>query len=427
MKELIIIKMKKIVINGGRPLKGEVTISGAKNSVVALIPATILADDIVTLDGVPDISDVASLIEIMTIMGAKIERKEDSLIIDPRGVKDMPMPFGKINSLRASYYFYGSLLGRYGQATVGLPGGCDLGPRPIDLHLKAFEAMGAAMTMDGSSMKLATDGKTLQGANIYMDTVSVGATINTILAAVKAKGRTVIENAAREPEIIDVVTLLNNMGAHIRGAGTDIIIIDGVPHLHGTRHQVIPDRIEAGTYIALAAAIGEGIQINNVLYEHLESYIAKLEEMGVRMTISEDSIFVEKQTDLKAIQIKTSPYPGFATDLQQPITPLLLTAAGRGRIVDTIYEKRVNHVPELAKMGATILTLNDHIIYEGPNQLMGSSVKATDLRAGAALVIAGLMASGTTEITNVEYILRGYSDIIHKLTQLGADIQLIEE
>ena len=427
MKELIIIKMKKIVINGGRPLKGEVTISGAKNSVVALIPATILADDIVTLDGVPDISDVASLIEIMTIMGAKIERKEDSLIIDPRGVKNMPMPFGKINSLRASYYFYGSLLGRYGQATVGLPGGCDLGPRPIDLHLKAFEAMGAAMTMDGSSMKLATDGKPLQGANIYMDTVSVGATINTILAAVKAKGRTVIENAAREPEIIDVVTLLNNMGAHIRGAGTDIIIIDGVPHLHGTRHQVIPDRIEAGTYIALAAAIGEGIQINNVLYEHLESYIAKLEEMGVRMTISEDSIFVEKQTGLKAIQIKTSPYPGFATDLQQPITPLLLTAAGRGRIVDTIYEKRVNHVPELAKMGANISTLNDHIIYEGPNQLTGSSVKATDLRAGAALVIAGLMASGTTEITNVEYILRGYSDIIHKLTQLGADIQLVEE
>ena len=419
--------MKKIVINGGRPLKGEVTISGAKNSVVALIPATILADDIVTLDGVPDISDVASLIEIMTIMGAKIERKEDSLIIDPRGVKNMPMPFGKINSLRASYYFYGSLLGRYGQATVGLPGGCDLGPRPIDLHLKAFEAMGAAMTMDGSSMKLATDGKPLQGANIYMDTVSVGATINTILAAVKAKGRTVIENAAREPEIIDVVTLLNNMGAHIRGAGTDIIIIDGVQNLHGTRHQVIPDRIEAGTYIALAAAIGEGIQINNVLYEHLESYIAKLEEMGVRMTISEDSIFVEKQTGLKAIQIKTSPYPGFATDLQQPITPLLLTAAGRGRIVDTIYEKRVNHVPELAKMGATISTLNDHIIYEGPNQLTGSSVKATDLRAGAALVIAGLMASGTTEITNVEYILRGYSAIIHKLTQLGADIQLVEE
>ena len=419
--------MKKIVINGGRPLKGEVTISGAKNSVVALIPATILADDIVTLDGVPDISDVASLIEIMTIMGAKIERKEDSLIIDPRGVKDMPMPFGKINSLRASYYFYGSLLGRYGQATVGLPGGCDLGPRPIDLHLKAFEAMGAAMTMDGSSMKLATDGKPLQGANIYMDTVSVGATINTILAAVKAEGRTVIENAAREPEIIDVVTLLNNMGAHIRGAGTDIIIIDGVPQLHGTRHQVIPDRIEAGTYISLAAAVGKGIRINNVLYEHLEGFIAKLEEMGVRMTVSEDSIFVEEQSNLKAINIKTAPYPGFATDLQQPITPLLLTAEGRGTIIDTIYEKRVNHVFELAKMDADITTTNDHILYTGGRSLRGANVKATDLRAGAALVIAGLMAEGKTEITNIEFILRGYSDIIEKLRNLGADISLVEE
>ena len=419
--------MKKIIINGGRPLKGEVTISGAKNSVVALIPATILADEIVTLDGVPDISDVASLIDIMTLMGAKVERDGETLIIDPRGVQDMPMPFGKINSLRASYYFYGSLLGRYGQATVGLPGGCDLGPRPIDLHLKAFEAMGAKMTMDGSSMNLSTNGKRLRGAAIYMDTVSVGATINTILAAVKAEGRTVIENAAREPEIIDVVTLLNNMGAHIRGAGTDIITIEGVDYLHGTRHQVIPDRIEAGTYIALAAAVGEGIQINNVLYEHLESFIAKLEEMGVRMTISEDSVFVEKQENLKAVHIKPSPYPGFATDLQQPLTPLLLTANGKGSIIDTIYQKRVNHVAELMRMGATIETVSDRIVYQGPNQLTGAPVKATDLRAGAALVIAGLMAQGKTEITNVEFILRGYSHIIEKLQQLGADIKLIDE
>lgn len=419
--------MKKIIINGGRPLKGEVTISGAKNSVVALIPATILADEIVTLDGVPDISDVASLIDIMTLMGAKVERDGETLIIDPRGVQDMPMPFGKINSLRASYYFYGSLLGRYGQATVGLPGGCDLGPRPIDLHLKAFEAMGAKMTMDGSSMNLSTNGKRLRGSAIYMDTVSVGATINTILAAVKAEGRTVIENAAREPEIIDVVTLLNNMGAHIRGAGTDIITIEGVDYLHGTRHQVIPDRIEAGTYIALAAAVGEGIQITNVLYEHLESFIAKLEEMGVRMTISEDSVFVEKQENLKAVLIKTSPYPGFATDLQQPLTPLLLTANGKGSIVDTIYQKRVNHVAELMRMGATIETVGDRIVYQGPNQLTGAPVKATDLRAGAALVIAGLMAQGKTEITNIEFILRGYSHIIEKLQQLGADIELIDE
>jgi len=419
--------MKKIVIHGGRPLKGEVTINGAKNSVVALIPAVILADDIVTLDGVPDISDVDSLIDIMIAMGASVTRSEDSLTIDPRGIQNVPMPYGKINSLRASYYFYGSLLGRYGEATVGLPGGCDLGPRPIDLHLKAFEAMGAKMTMDGNYMNLSTGGQQLKGASIYMDTISVGATINTMLAAVKAKGRTIIENAAREPEIIDVATLLNNMGAHIRGAGTDIITIEGVPHLHGTRHQVIPDRIEAGTYIALAAAIGQGIQINNVLYEHLESFIAKLEEMGVRMTVSEDSIFVEEQQNLRAINIKTSPYPGFATDLQQPITPLLLTANGHGKITDTIYEKRVNHVAELAKMAGKISTSSDQIVYEGPNQLQGAQVKATDLRAGAALVIAGLMAQGKTEITNIEFILRGYSNIIEKLTSLGADIQLIEE
>ena len=419
--------MKKIVIHGGRPLKGEVTINGAKNSVVALIPAVILADDIVTLDGVPDISDVDSLIDIMVAMGASVTRSEDSLTIDPRGIQNVPMPYGKINSLRASYYFYGSLLGRYGEATVGLPGGCDLGPRPIDLHLKAFEAMGAKMTMDGNYMNLSTGGQQLKGASIYMDTVSVGATINTMLAAVKAKGRTIIENAAREPEIIDVATLLNNMGAHIRGAGTDIITIEGVSHLHGTRHQVIPDRIEAGTYIALAAAIGQGIQINNVLYEHLESFIAKLEEMGVRMTVSEDSIFVEEQQTLRAINIKTSPYPGFATDLQQPITPLLLTANGHGKITDTIYEKRVNHVAELAKMAGKISTSSDQIVYEGPNQLQGAQVKATDLRAGAALVIAGLMAQGKTEITNIEFILRGYSNIIEKLTSLGADIQLIEE
>ncbi|WP_155963284.1 UDP-N-acetylglucosamine 1-carboxyvinyltransferase [Streptococcus ruminantium] len=419
--------MKKIVISGGKALKGAVTVSGAKNSVVALIPAIILADGIVTLDGVPAISDVDSLIDIMETMGATVKRDGETLEIDSRGVQDMPMPFGKINSLRASYYFYGSLLGRFGQAVVGLPGGCDLGPRPIDLHLKAFAAMGATTTYEGQNMRLSTGGRRMQGAHIFMDVVSVGATINTILAAVKAEGRTVIENAAREPEIIDVATLLNNMGARIRGAGTDIITIDGVDYLKGTRHQVIPDRIEAGTYIALAAAVGEGVRIDNVLYEHLESYIAKLEEMGVRMTVSEDSIFVEKQDKLKAVSVKTSPYPGFATDLQQPLTPLLLRAEGRGTIIDTIYEKRIGHVQELANFGAKISTRNNHIVFEGPNQLAGASVKATDLRAGAAMIIAGLMAEGRTEITNVEFILRGYSNIIEKLTELGADIQLVEE
>ena len=420
--------MRKIIINGGKKLQGEVTVSGAKNSVVALIPAIILSDGVVTLDGVPAISDVDNLIEIIEVMGGSVKRDGETLEIDPRGVKDMPMPFGKINSLRASYYFYGSLLGRYGQATVGLPGGCDLGPRPIDLHLKAFEAMGASISYEAESMRIATDaGQRIKGAHIYMDTVSVGATINTMLAAAKADGRTVIENAAREPEIIDVATLLNNMGARVRGAGTEVITIDGVDSLHGTRHQVIPDRIEAGSYIAMAAAIGKGIKVKNVLYEHLESFIAKLEAMGVRMTVEEDAIFVEEQGDLKPVDIKTSPYPGFATDLQQPMTPLLLKASGRGKIIDTIYEKRVNHVPELARMGADIQVLGGQIVYNGPTHLSGAPVKASDLRAGAALVTAGLMAEGQTEITNIEFILRGYSNIIEKLSDLGADIRLIED
>ncbi|OHQ11920.1 UDP-N-acetylglucosamine 1-carboxyvinyltransferase [Streptococcus sp. HMSC064D12] len=420
--------MRKIIINGGKKLQGEVTVSGAKNSVVALIPAIILSDGVVTLDGVPAISDVDNLIEIIEVMGGSVKRDGETLEIDPRGVKDMPMPFGKINSLRASYYFYGSLLGRYGQATVGLPGGCDLGPRPIDLHLKAFEAMGASISYEAESMRIATDaGQCIKGAHIYMDTVSVGATINTMLAAAKAEGRTVIENAAREPEIIDVATLLNNMGARVRGAGTEVITIDGVESLHGTRHQVIPDRIEAGSYIAMAAAIGKGVKVKNVLYEHLESFIAKLEAMGVRMTVEEDAIFVEEQGDLKPVDIKTSPYPGFATDLQQPMTPLLLKAIGRGKIIDTIYEKRVNHVPELARMGADIQVLGGQIVYNGPTQLSGVPVKASDLRAGAALVTAGLMAEGQTEITNIEFILRGYSNIIEKLSDLGADIRLIED
>lgn len=420
--------MRKIIISGGKKLQGEVTVSGAKNSVVALIPAIILSDGVVTLDGVPAISDVDNLIEIIEVMGGSVKRDGETLEIDPRGVKDMPMPFGKINSLRASYYFYGSLLGRYGQATVGLPGGCDLGPRPIDLHLKAFEAMGARISYEDESMRIATDaGQRIKGAHIYMDTVSVGATINTMLAAAKADGRTVIENAAREPEIIDVATLLNNMGARVRGAGTEVITIEGVDSLHGTRHQVIPDRIEAGSYIAMAAAIGKGIKVKNVLYEHLESFIAKLEAMGVRMTVEEDAIFVEEQGDLKPVDIKTSPYPGFATDLQQPMTPLLLKASGRGKIIDTIYEKRVNHVPELARMGADIQVLGGQIVYNGPTQLSGAPVKASDLRAGAALVTAGLMAEGQTEITNIEFILRGYSNIIEKLSDLGADIRLIED
>ncbi|KAA8704948.1 UDP-N-acetylglucosamine 1-carboxyvinyltransferase [Lactococcus lactis subsp. hordniae] len=379
-----------MVINGGKRISGTIPISGAKNSVVALIPATILANDVVTLEGVPDISDVASLVEIM---GAKIERnlEEGRLVIDTRSVVSRPLPYGKINSLRASYYFNGALLGRFGQATVGLPGGCDLGPRPTDLHDKAFKDLGAKKIQEEEAEHLEVIGDSLVGTTIYMDVVSVGATINTMLAASRAKGLTIIENAAREPEIIDVATLLNNMGAQVRGAGTDIIRITGVDEMHGAQHTVIPDRIEAGTYLALAAAMGDGVIIENVIYEHLESFIAKLEEMGVGLTIREDSIEVHKSENLKSVNITSVPYPGFATDLQQPITPLLLKAKGRGSIVDTIYQKRVNHVPELSRMGANISVLDDRIIYDAPNELTGSCVQATDLRAGAALVTAGIL------------------------------------
>ncbi|HBL2927077.1 TPA: UDP-N-acetylglucosamine 1-carboxyvinyltransferase [Enterococcus faecium] len=419
--------MKKIVIKGNRPLAGEVTISGAKNSAVALIPAAILADSPVILEGVPDIQDVHSLIEILEIMGATVHFSNNILEIDPREVVSIPMPHGKINSLRASYYFMGTLLGKFGEAVVGLPGGCYLGPRPIDLHVKGFEALGAEVKNEHGAMYLRTENKGLRGNRIFMDVVSVGATINVMLAAVKAKGQTVIENAAREPEIIDVATLLNNMGAKVRGAGTDVIRIEGVETLHGCRHFMIPDRIEAGTYLALAAAVGNGIKVKNVIFEHLESFIAKLQEIGVHMKISEDEIEVYPSKELKPANIMTYPYPGFATDLQQPLTALLLMTTGTSEIIDTIYAKRVNHVPELARMGADITVEGNMIIVNGPNKLHGTEVVASDLRAGACLVIAGLLAEGTTTIYNVDYILRGYDHIIEKLTALGASIEMIEE
>ncbi|MGX7204389.1 UDP-N-acetylglucosamine 1-carboxyvinyltransferase [Enterococcus pingfangensis] len=419
--------MKKIEIHGGKPLSGNITISGAKNSAVALIPAAIMADSPVTLEGVPDIQDVHSLIEILEIMGAEVSFKDNTMVIDPTKIVSIPMPNGKINSLRASYYFMGALLGKFGEAVVGLPGGCFLGPRPIDLHIKGFESLGAEVSNEHGVIYLRTDNDGLTGDRIFMDVVSIGATINVMLAAVKAKGRTTIENAAKEPEIIDVATLLNNMGARIRGAGTDEIRIEGVEELHGCVHSIIPDRIEAGTYLALAAAIGEGVTVNNVIYEHIESFIAKLEEIGVEMNISEDSIEVLPSKNLKTVDVTTSPYPGFATDLQQPLTPLLLKAQGTSEIIDTIYSKRVNHIPELVRMGADARVEGNLIVLNGPNELHGAEVVASDLRAGACLVIAGLMAKGKTTIFNVEYILRGYDHIIEKLTALGATIEMIDE
>ncbi|AQP54353.1 UDP-N-acetylglucosamine 1-carboxyvinyltransferase [Vagococcus penaei] len=420
--------MKRMIINGGKKLSGEVTISGAKNSAVALIPAAILADSPVILEGVPDIQDVHSLMEILEMMGVKVSFNNHRMVIDPTKMVSIPMPSGKINSLRASYYFMGALLAKFGEGVVGLPGGCYLGPRPIDLHIKGFESLGAQVTTEHGATYLRTNENGLVGTRIFMDMVSIGATINVMLAAVKAKGRTVIENAAREPEIIDVATLLNNMGAKIRGAGTNEIRIDGVEELHGCRHSIIPDRIEAGTYLSLAAAYGEGIRVQNVIYEHLESFISKLEEMGVHMVIEEDAITVNPVRPLKATNITTVPYPGFATDLQQPITPLLMTANGTSIIMDTIYEKRVNHIPELVRMGANASIEGNMIVINGQEglRLQGAEVYASDLRAGACLVIAGLMAEGTTKISNVGNILRGYDNIIEKLTALGADVYMEE-
>lgn len=420
--------MKKLVINGGKKLSGEVTINGAKNSTVALIPAAILADSPVTLEGVPDIQDVHSLIDILNVMKVETTFDGSTLIIDPTHMVSIPMPNGKIKSLRASYYFMGALLTKFGKGVVGLPGGCFLGPRPIDQHLKGFRALGATVDNEMGAMYLRTDENGLVGTRIYLDVVSIGATINVMLAAVKAKGKTIIENAAREPEIIDVATLLNNMGAKVRGAGTDIIRIDGVDELHGCRHTIIPDRIEAGTYLSMAAAAGSDVLVKNVIVEHLEGLVAKLEEMGVPMEIGEDSIRVKEATHLKAINVKTLPYPGFATDLQQPLTPLLLKATGTSLITDTIYPKRVKHIPELVRMGANARVESDMILIEGPiKKLQGVEVEASDLRAGACLVTAGLMAEGTTTITGVENILRGYDHIVEKLTALGADVQMIED
>ncbi|MGX7446325.1 UDP-N-acetylglucosamine 1-carboxyvinyltransferase [Dolosigranulum pigrum] len=419
--------MKKLVINGGRPLSGEVTISGAKNSTVALIPAAILADSPVTLEGVPDIQDVHSLIEILHEMNVKTEFTGSTLVIDPTEMVNVPMPSGKIQSLRASYYFMGALLSKFGEGVVGLPGGCFLGPRPIDQHLKGFRALGAEVENEMGAMYLKTEEAGLQGSRIYFDVVTIGATINVMLAAVKAKGRTIIENAAREPEIIDVATLLNNMGAKIRGAGTDMIRIDGVDELHGCRHTIIPDRIEAGTYLSIAAAAGTDVLVKNVIVEHVDGLLAKLEEMGVPMEVGEDSVRITKADQpLKPVSIKTLPYPGFATDLQQPLTPLLMLASGESVVIDSIYPKRTKHIPELNRMGANARVESDVILIEGGHPLKGEAVTASDLRAGACLVNAGLIAEGETVISGVDNILRGYAGIVAKLRALGADIKMIE-
>lgn len=414
-----------IAIEGGYKLNGTVRISGAKNATVALIPAAVLSDGPVEIFGVPEISDVEALAILLEELKCEVEVDGEHIKIDPTHMEDIPLVSDAVNKLRASYYFMGALLGKYKRVKIKMPGGCYLGPRPIDLHLKGFEALVAKITYEDDTYLL--EAEELIGTQIYLDFASVGATINIMLAAVRAKGKTVIENAAKEPEIIDVANLLTKMGAKIRGVGTDSITIEGVDHLNGTFHEIIPDRIEAGTFLIIAAAAGEKVIIQNIIPQHLEALISKLKEMGVKMDVVGDSIVIfGSQENLHPVDIKTQTYPGFATDLQQPLTTLLTQAQGESHVKETIYVERFKHCAELNKMGAYIEVGEASSDIHGATSLHGARVQATDLRCGAALVIAGLIAEGKTEITNVYHIDRGYDNIDHKLITLGAHISRYE-
>lgn len=417
--------MKKIVIKGKKDLTGEINISGAKNSVVALIPAAILTDDEVTITNVPRLSDTINLERILNLLGCEIEFGKGVLKINSKNLKNEAIPEEFSNKLRASYYFMGALLARFKRVEIYFPGGCVIGARPIDLHIKGFKKLGATVITDGDKFILTAE--KLRGANIYLDFASVGATVNLMLAASLAEGQTVIENAAKEPEIINIATLLNNMGASVVGAGTDKIVINGVEKLHGAIVETIPDRIEAGTYIMIGAIAGDNLKINKIIPEHIDTLLSKLRDMGINFELESDSITISKSDSLMPVNIKTVVYPGFPTDLGQPIAVLLTQADGESVFEETIYESRTGHFPELIKMGANIDFTNTVSKITGKTPLKGTDVKATDLRAGAALIIAGLIADGTTKISNIEYILRGYEDIVEKLSDVGADISIIEE
>ena len=417
--------MKLIEIEGAKELTGTIRVSGAKNATVALIPAAILTDEEATICNVPEITDTEALCDILRLLNVNISRSTESIVINPKDMinTEITEPYSK--KLRASYYFMGALLGKYKKAVMYFPGGCSIGARPIDLHLKGFEALGA--TVKSEDNKYIVEAEELKGANIYLDIASVGATINIMLAAVKAKGTTVIDNAAKEPEIVNVATFLNNMGAKISGAGTSTIKIVGVEKLHKCFHEVIPDRIEAGTYLIIGALCGNNLKIDNMIPDHLDSLISKLEEMGVKLEIGTDYITVlGNEKKFKATNIKTAVYPGFPTDLQQPFTVLLTQANGKSKVTETIWENRFMHIPYLKDLGANIEVKNQTATVLGPKPLKGCEVVATDLRAGAAMVAAGLFATGKTTITNVEHILRGYENIIEKLTDVGAKITLKE-
>lgn len=409
-----------IKIRGGRTLNGEVNISGAKNSAVAIIPATLLAQGHVKLEGLPQISDVKTLVSLLEDLNIKATLKGTELEVDTTEIKNAVLPNNKVESLRASYYMMGAMLGRFKKCVIGLPGGCPLGPRPIDQHIKGFKALGAEID-ESSATSMKIEAKELKGAHIFLDMVSVGATINIMLAAVYATGQTVIENAAKEPEVVDVANFLTSMGANIKGAGTSTIKITGVKKLHGSEYQVIPDRIEAGTYMCIAAACGENIILNNIVPKHVETLTAKFSELGVNVDVQDERLRINNNAPYQFVDIKTLVYPGFATDLQQPITPLLFMANGPSFVTDTIYPERFKHVEELKRMGANI-EVDEGTATIKPSTLHGAEVYASDLRAGACLIIAGLIAEGVTTIYNVKHIYRGYTDIVEHLKALGADI-----
>ncbi len=419
--------MEKYRITGGNRLMGEVNISGAKNAALAIIPATILSDGICRIENIPNIEDVTTTLNILSLLGAQIKRiNKNTLEIDTRHISSQVVPHELARKMRSSYYYLGALLGRFGFSRVAMPGGCNFGVRPIDLHLKGFTALGATVSpMENAMIEVGAD--QLVGNSIYLDKISVGATINIMLAAVKAKGTTVIENAAKEPHVVDLANFLNFMGADIRGAGTDMIKICGVDRLYGTTYSIIPDQIEAGTYMVAAAATGGDVLVKNVIPKHLEAITAKLVEMGVKVEEYDDAVRVWRTKPLINCNVKTMPHPGFPTDMQPPMSILLASAEGTSILTDEVWDNRFRYLDELRRMGVQVQVDGKVAVFQGVKQLTGAPVKAMDLRGGAALVIAALQARGVTEIEDVQHIERGYEDMVDKIRGLGGDISRISQ
>lgn len=419
--------MEKYIINGGNRLEGEVEVSGAKNAAVAILPAVALSDGICRIENIPNIADVASSLEILAHLGARVRRiNKNTVEIDPRGVSPIVVPHDLARQMRASYYFIGVLLGRFGTARVSMPGGCNFGVRPIDQHLKGFTALGAEVSPMEQGM-IEVTAQRLVGNSIYLDMVSVGATVNIMLAAVRARGTTVIENAAKEPHIVDLANFLNTMGADVRGAGTDVIKIRGVDHLDGATYSIIPDQIEAGTYMVAAAATAGNVLVRNVIPKHLESITAKLMEMGVQVEEYDDAVRVSRTGPIHHCNVKTMPHPGFPTDMQPQIAVLLSMAEGTSILTESVWDNRFRYIEELRRMGVQAQVDGKVAVFQGIPQLTAAPIKATDLRAGVAMVIAALAARGTSEIEEIQHIERGYEDVDKKFAALGADIRRVSQ